>query len=556
MRLIQALLVFTVLLPVFSLWPIPRSLQTGTSFLKLSSGFDISLDLNNVPSDLSDAASRSLAHIRSDKLERLTVGRGANDAKAISSAPSISRLSVSLSKGATIRPIAQEAVQPLGKRSEGYSLIVPADGTQATLTANSTLGLLRGLTTFEQLWYTLGDTVYTFQAPVKIINDTPAYPYRGLMLDTSRNFFAVADIKRTLDAMSMVKMSMFHWHVTDSQSFPLEIPGFTDIAQKGTYSTTQLYSTSDVQDIVSYAGQRGIDVLMEIDMPSHSGSISAAHPEHVACPQATPWSSFAAEPPSGQLRLASPATVNFTASMLTAIAKTLPSTLFSTGGDELNDNCYAQDSPTQAELKALNQTLEQALDTFMKAAHKSLIDLGKTPVVSEEMVLDYNITLANQTLVLVWISAQNATAVAAKNFHIIYAPSDYFFLDCGAGAWIGNDPSGNSWCDPFKTWQKAYTFDPLANIPAQKTSLILGGQQLLWSEQSSPENVDPIVWPRAASSAEVFWTGPTLPDGTPLSVETALPRLHDIRYRMVQRGIKAIALQPQWCALRPGACDG
>ena len=54
---------------------------------------------------------------------------------------------------------------------------------------------------------------------------------------------------------------------------------------------------------------------------------------------------------------------------------------------------------------------------------------------------------------------------------------------------------------------------------------------------------------------QVFWTGATLPDGTPRNVTTALPRLHDIRYRMVQRGVKAINLQPQWCALRPGVCD-
>ena len=29
------------------------------------------------------------------------------------------------------------------------------------------------------------------------------------------------------------------------------------------------------------------------------------------------------------------------------------------------------------------------------------------------------------------------------------------------------------------------------------------GEQALWTEQSGPENLDPIVWPRAASSAEV-----------------------------------------------------
>jgi len=75
------------------------------------------------------------------------------------------------------------------------------------------------------------------------------------------------------------------------------------------------------------------------------------------------------------------------------------------------------------------------------------------------------------------------------------------------------------------------------------------GQQLLWAEQSSPSNLDSQVWPRAASSAELFWSGP---GG---DVRTALPRLHEVGFRFVRRGVDAIALQPEWCALRPNACD-
>ena len=96
---------------------------------------------------------------------------------------------------------------------------------------------------------------------------------------------------------------------------------------------------------------------------------------------------------------------------------------------------------------------------------------------------------------------------------------------------------------------QAYSFDPYANITESHRSFVLGGQQLLWTEQSSPNNIDPIVWPRAAASAEVFWSGP---GG---NVEAALARLHDHAYRITNRGIKAIRLQPKWCALRPGKCD-
>ncbi|KAF8964336.1 N-acetylhexosaminidase [Flammula alnicola] len=546
----------------FALWPIPRALQTGTTLVKLSPAFTIELDsIAHAPQDLLDAISRTKTRLQTDKLQRLIVGRGSSDSAALAHAPSLAKLSLTLtpSGARAVKSIMQEATKDITTRTEGYSLTLPANGGVASIVANSTLGLFRGLTTFEQLWYADPTGVtYAFQAPVTISNDSPAYPYRGFMLDTARNFFPVADIKRTLDAMSMVKMSQFHWHVVDSQSFPLTIPGFPELSQKGAYSASQVFSSADVQDIVTYAGVRGIDVLWyehEIDTPGHTAVISTSHPEHIACAQAMPWENFANEPPAGQLRLASPATANFTASLISSIARTLPSTMFSTGGDELNVNCYTQDAQTQAELQQSGKTLEQALDTFTQTTHGALKAIGKTPVVWEEMALDHNVTLSNETIIMVWISSENAAAVAAKGLRIVHSPSDFFYLDCGGGEWIGNDAAANSWCDPFKSWQKAYTFDPLASLSAAEVPLVLGGQQLLWTEQSGPENLDNIAWPRAAASAEVFWTGATLPDGTPLSGTTALPRLHDVRFRMVQRGINAIALQPQWCALRDGQCN-
>ena len=179
-----------------------------------------------------------------------------------------------------------------------------------------------------------------------------------------------------------------------------------------------------------------------------------------------------------------------------------------------------------------------------------------------EMILSYNVTLSNDTIVLVWISSDDAVSVAQAGFRIVQAPSDYFYLDCGAGAWVGDFPSGNSWCDPFKSWQLAYSYDPLANLTTDALqSLVLGGQTLLWTEQSGPQNLDPIVWPRAAAAAEVFWLGATLPDSlgggdrNTDGSEPALARMHDVSFRLRARGINTINLQPLWCALRPGACD-
>jgi hexosaminidase len=538
---------------VQALWPIPTTLETGMSALIISPSFHFDVQIESPPSDLLDAVTQSQYYLENDKLGRLVVGRGANDTTALASAMTLSNLTLSLTSGATVESISSEAVKPLGTRSEEYALTIPADGSAATLTANSTLGLYRGLTTFNQLFYYYGGTTYTLLAPISI-TDTPAYPFRGLTLDTSRNYYPVSDILRTLDAMSWVKINTFHWHVTDSQSFPLEVAQYPEITINGAYSPQEVYTTSDVQYIVQYAGARGIDVLMEIDTPGHTAIIGATYPEYVACFDATPWADFANEPPAGQLRFALPEVMNFTASLLADVAQTLPSYYFSTGGDELNTNCYTEDYITQQQLNSTGTTLNDALDTFTQTTHSALIAQGKTPVVWEEMVLDWNITLSNETIVMIWISSADAAAVAGKGFRIIQAPSNYFYLDCGAGEWLGDDPTGNSWCDPFKTWSESYTFDPLANLTEAQYELVLGGEQLLWSEQSGPQNVDPIVWPRAASSAEIFWSAKQ-PTGAALNVTEALPRLHDIRYRMVQRGINAIPLQPYWCALRPNACD-
>jgi hexosaminidase len=102
------------------------------------------------------------------------VDRGASEYVNIQRAKVLSSLELYLADGATVKTIAEESVKEITTRSEAYTLSVPADGSAALLTANSTLGLFRGLTTFEQLWYYFGGEIYTLEAPV-YINDAPAY---------------------------------------------------------------------------------------------------------------------------------------------------------------------------------------------------------------------------------------------------------------------------------------------------------------------------------------------------------------------------------------------
>ncbi len=157
-----------------ALWPMPRVLTTGETPLKLSDTFSILLDIRKPPDDLVAATSTVKAQLHNDAFQRLVIGRAAADAAAIAHAPTLQSLSVSLTKHAATRPIAVEAVAPFDSRSESYQLTVPHDGSQATLLANSTLGLFRGLTTFSQLWYSSSTGKYILDAPVTVV-DAPAF---------------------------------------------------------------------------------------------------------------------------------------------------------------------------------------------------------------------------------------------------------------------------------------------------------------------------------------------------------------------------------------------
>jgi hexosaminidase len=165
---------------VNALWPLPRSITTGSTGLVLSPAFKIEVE-GPCPSDLRSAVVRTLSYIQDDKHERLVVGGGSVDAAAVKYAKKLRSLVVSSKDSKTI---AVGARAPLGTRDEAYILNVPSDGSHATLSANSTLGLFRGLTTFSQIWYTHGSAIYTVEAPMSI-SDSPAFVRRLLVPSSS-----------------------------------------------------------------------------------------------------------------------------------------------------------------------------------------------------------------------------------------------------------------------------------------------------------------------------------------------------------------------------------
>lgn len=147
--------------------------------------------------------------------------------------------------------------------NESYTLDIPNNGVSAIITSQTVWGAMRGLETFSQL---------IWDNPLRVavglyIWDAPLFEHRGVILDTSRNYYGVEHILRTIKAMSANKLNVFHWHITDSHSFPLVVPSEPELAVKGSYGSDMLYSPADVARIVQFGLEHGVRVMPEIDAP-------------------------------------------------------------------------------------------------------------------------------------------------------------------------------------------------------------------------------------------------------------------------------------------------
>lgn len=454
----------------------------------------------------------------------------------------------------------ETAFRPLaGQVDESYTISISDNGT-SEITAASYHGVLYALESFSQLFYqhSSGTGFYTNLAPVKIV-DNPKFPHRGLNLDVARSWFPVKSILNMIDALAINKFNRLHLHITDSQSWPLEIQSMPELAEKGAYMTGLSYSANDLTRIHDHGLRRGVEVILEVDMPGHTTSIGYAYPELIAGFAATPWYTYCAEPPCGSLKLNSPAVTSFVEKMLADIIPRVSpySAYFHTGGDEVNKNVYLLDETIQSNDTSI---LTPLLQNFVSRNHDQLRKSGITPIVWEEMALDWNLTLGSDVIVQVWLSSESIAKVTSKGLKVLAGDYKNWYLDCGLGQWLNID-NGKSfqkyypfvdYCAPHKNWRLIYAYDPLSGIPEEQHNLVLGGEVHIWAEQVDPVNLETMVWPRAAAAGEVLWSGRQDVNGQNRSQIEAAPRLAEWRERMVHRGISANPIQMIYCTQADG----
>ncbi|PNS14381.1 Beta-hexosaminidase [Sphaceloma murrayae] len=442
---------------------------------------------------------------------------------------------------------------------ESYTLSLTASG-EVTLTSPSSHGLGHALNTLTQLFYlTASSQAYTPFAPATI-SDAPLFPHRGLNLDVARSFFSPASIKRQIDALAYVKMNRLHLHITDSQSWPLEIPGLPLLSERGRYAPGLTYSPETLRDLQQYGRDRAVQVYLEIDMPGHTAIIERAYPGLVVAYDLPDWDKWALQPPSGALKLNSTAVDEFLERLFDDILPRAKegSGTWHLGGDEVLPVQYLlEDGVGVGTREGVRPFMQRFLDRWRRRVEQE----GLAVVVWEEMLLEWELGVGKDTVVQCWKGAESVSAAVAKGQKVLVGDYRNWYLDCGHGQWLDFRPETSAsfypyqdYCSPRKSWRQIYAFDPIAGISPTLTSLVLGGEVHMWSEQTDEADVDRKIWPRAAAAAEVLWSGAKDGEGRNRSQIEASPRLAEMRERLLARGVQAEPVQMPYCTQESEAC--
>jgi len=455
---------------------------------------------------------------------------------------------------------------------ESYSIEILSTNSETVnikVVGKTFFGLRHGLETLSQMisYDPASDTLQIYTEATVV--DEPAYPHRGLLVDTSRNFMSKKTLMSIIDAMSYDKLNVLHWHITDTPSFPLYSRRVPQLTLYGAYSPRKVYHPQDIKELVEYAKIRGVRILPEFDAPAHVGNGWQFGPQEnkgnlALCVNQEPWQDYCVEPPCGQLNPINPHVMGVLGKLYEDFFELFETDMFHMGGDEVNLNCWNSSAEireyfdgkglvgTEDELLQLwNDFQEQAKQKVYVANGDKLPVILWTSRLTENGDVDKFLN-KDDYVIQIWSGGddQVISELINKGFKVIFSNSDAWYMDCGYSAWVGE---GNNWCSPYKGWQIMYENNPRKMYSEQggdsaNFASILGGEAAMWSEQVDGAAVVHKLWPRASALAERLWSNPTT------SWKAAETRMVSHREDLVNRGVLADALQPEWCNQNEGLC--
>ncbi|EGD83308.1 hypothetical protein PTSG_03917 [Salpingoeca rosetta] len=398
---------------------------------------------------------------------------------------------------------------------ESYTLSVPADGGNISLTANTVYGAYHGLQTLSQLIsFDFTQQEYVIPGAPWKISDAPRFPHREVLIDSSRHFEPVETIKDVITSLTYAKINTVHWHLVDSQSFPFISPTYPDLAGKGSYSLQERYTVDDVADVVEFARQRGVRVVVEIDTPGHAASWCAGHPE--ICPSAQ-----CQEP----LNPATNTTFNLIAGLfkdLTGGARgsgLFPDNLMHLGGDEVNTKCWSESPTISKWMQDHGLTPDGAYAYFVNRTQAIARGYGRDVIGWEEIWDHFGTSLDKSTIIHQWLPKSSIAINATKaGYRVLWSTDGAWYLD---GLSV--------------TWQEMYEQEPCTGIDDHLCdTLVLGGGGCMWGETVDTSDIQQTIWPRMAAIAERLWSPRSV-----ISAAQADARFRSFRCLLNRRGIAA-----------------
>lgn len=404
----------------------------------------------------------------------------------------------------------------LGK--EDYRIKVTPEAV--VIDASAPAGAFYGIQTFLQL---LPTEIYSprvvsgvkWNAPCVDIDDKPVFPWRGLMLDCSRQFFTVDEIKRLLDQMAFIKLNAFHWHLTDDNGWRMEIKGYPRLTEKGatwedsTYpdnGKTLFYTQKDIREIVDYAGKLHIRVIPEIELPGHAMAAILSYSELFCIGAQIPekakvtdfWNLCQHMHYTPPICLTRPEAVKFLHTVLDQVMELFPDQYIHIGGDEVaeKDRQWSKCPSCRTLMKQKGYTDNDMQKYLSETLRDYVASKGKKIMGWSEI---FNRGAIPGVTLMDWIGGRQAALQA--NCEVIDSPTGTSYLDYKEN--LGDPVADGGYC----SLKSVYNYDPGHGLDAEKKKLVLGSQGNLWTHIARNEaEMNFCLFPRLSAIAERNWT--------------------------------------------------
>lgn len=402
----------------------------------------------------------------------------------------------------------------------GYRIAV--DGHGILVTARTPRGAYYGSVT---LWQLLTPPGWTRGTPAEVaagvIDDHPRFAWRALLLDSGRHYQSPADIKKLIDWMSLGKLDVLLWHVTEDQGWRLDIPHYSELVKVGACRKAvgldgQLtgaagkpycgyYTEAEVRDIVRYAAARYVDVVPEIDLPGHAQAAIAAYPWlGVTGRRPSVWTDWGVSP---WLLDPDERTLRFVDDVLDEVMRLFPSKYISIGGDEADKQQWNAAPDVRARMRKLGlANMDQLQGWFTGRIANDLIRHGRIPVGWDDE-LAAGATLPASQVVMSWHGDDHervALAALRQGHDVVMTPQESLYFD----HYQSGLPDEWAGPPPVATLRQAYDTTVIPDgADAAEAKRVIGVQGALWTEQMPDFAHDQhALFPRIAALSELGWS--------------------------------------------------